>query len=242
MSRIVYLHANDEGLPSSETTACAWYGFTYLGYDVRPYQTDELDALPLARDVIVVGGIGLVRRALAKIGAPLPEELNIPVPLLAFAGRRVWETTLEIARKPESWPIFVKPLHEGKLFVGHLIRDWPDLIVSAGFLGSLPVLAQEPVHFASEWRVYVRYGEILGLGHYKGDPLLFPDPAIVRAAIIAWEEAPAGYGIDFGITDSGQTLLVEVNDGHSLGNYSLRPVEYAKLIQARWDEMANLMA
>ena len=56
----------------------------------------------------------------------------------------------------------------------------------------------------------------------------------------AWRDtAPAGYGIDFGITDDGKTLLVEVNDGHSLGNYNLRPVEYAKLLEARWDELAN---
>jgi hypothetical protein len=240
MSRIVYIHANAEGIPFASTSYAAWDGFTQLGYDVRLYQSDELTHLPLARDVIVVGGIGLVRTALARIGAPLPAVLDIPEALRSFAGRRIWETTLEIARKPESWPLFVKPLREGKLFVGHVIRDWPDLIVAAGCDSDLPVLAQEPVNFVSEWRVYVRYGQILGLGHYKDDPLIFPDPAVIRAAIAAWgDAAPAGYGIDFGITNDGKTLLIEVNDGHSLGNYNLRPVEYAKLLQARWDEMAH---
>ncbi|MBB6050458.1 ATP-grasp domain-containing protein [Armatimonas rosea] len=240
MSRVVYIHANAEGIPFAPTSYAAWDGFTKLGYDVRLYQSEELESLPRVREVIVVGGIGLVHKALARVGAPLPDELNIPEALLAFAGRQVWETTLGVARKPESWPLFVKPLHEAKLFVGHVIRDWPDLIVAAGCDSDLPVLAQEPVNFVSEWRVYVRYGKILGLGHYKDDPLIFPDPAVVRAAIAAWgDAAPAGYGIDFGITDDGKTLLVEVNDGHSLGNYNLRPVEYAKLLQARWDEMAN---
>jgi ATP-grasp domain, R2K clade family 2 len=240
MSRIVYIHANAEGIPFASTSYAAWDGFTKLGYDVRLYQSAELESLPLAREVIVVGGIGLVRRALALIGAPLPAVLDIPEALRSFAGRRIWETTLELARKPESWSLFVKPLHEAKLFVGHVIRDWPDLIVAAGCDSNLPVLAQEPVNFVSEWRVYVRYGQILGLGHYKDDPLIFPDPAVIRAAIAAWgDDAPAGYGIDFGITDDGKTLLIEVNDGHSLGNYNLRPVEYAKLLQARWDEMAS---
>jgi hypothetical protein len=241
MSRIVYVHANAEGIPFASTSYAAWDGFTKLGYDVRLYQSDELESLPLARDVIVVGGIGLVRGALVQIGAVLPEEINIPEALLAYAGRRVWTTTLEIARKPESWPIFVKPLREAKLFTGHVIRDWPDLIASAACDSNLPVLAQEPVSFISEWRVYVRYGQILGAGAYKDDPLVFPDARVVRAAIAEYEAdaAPAGYGIDFGITDDGRTLLVEVNDGHSLGNYNLRPVEYAKLLQARWDEMAH---
>jgi ATP-grasp domain, R2K clade family 2 len=240
MSRIVYVHANAEGLPFAATSYAAWDGFTKLGYDVRLYQSVELESLPLAREVIVVGGIGLVRRALALIGAPLPAVLDIPVPLRSFAGRQIWETTLEVARRPESWPVFIKPLHEGKLFVGHVIRDWPDLIVAAGCDSELPVLAQEPVCFVSEWRTYVRYGQILGLGHYKDDPLVFPDASIIREAIAAWgDAAPAGYGIDFGITDEGKTLLVEVNDGHSLGNYNLRPVEYARLLEARWDELAN---
>jgi ATP-grasp domain, R2K clade family 2 len=243
MSRIVYIHANAEGIPFASTSYAAWDGFTKLGYDVRLYQSAELESLALAREVIVVGGIGLVHKALVKVGAPLPAVLDIPEALRSFAGRRIWETTLELARKPESWPVFVKPLHEAKLFVGHVIRDWPDLIVAAGCDSDLPVLAQEPVNFVSEWRVYVRYGQILGLGHYKDNPLSFPDPAVIRAAIGAWgDAAPAGYGIDFGITDDGKTLLVEVNDGHSLGNYNLRPVEYAKLLQARWDEMANAVA
>ena len=240
MSRIVYIHANAEGIPFASTSYAAWDGFTKLGYDVRLYQAEELESLPLFRDVIVVGGIGLVRKALALVGAPPLEEINIPEVLLAYAGRRVWTTTLELARKPASWPIFVKPLHEAKLFVGHVIRDWPDLIASAAYPGELLVLAQEPVTFVSEWRAYVRYGKILGLGHYKDDPLIFPDAAVIRAAIAEWGgAAPAGYGIDFGITDTGKTLLIEVNDGHSLGNYNLRPVEYARLLEARWDEMAH---
>lgn len=37
----------------------------------------------------------------------------------------------------------------------------------------------------------------------------------------------------------GKTLLIKANDGHSLGNYNLHSVEYAKLLEARWDEMAH---
>lgn len=48
---------------------------------------------------------------------------------------------------------------------------------------------------------------------------------------------PAGCALDFGITDDGQTLLIEFNDGFSLGNYGVEPTLYAILLTARWAEI-----
>jgi hypothetical protein len=238
MKRIVYVHADANGVPYSHNGYDAWCGFKEYGYDVRFYTLDEIDSLPLARDVIVVGGIPQIKRALERIGAPQPPELNVPEALLTFAGRRIWETTLAEARKPQNWPIFVKPLLKGKLFTGHVIADFPDIIGSAAIPGETPVLAQETRRFVSEWRVYVKYGSIVGIGHYSGEALIFPDPGIIQACIDVWTAAPAAYGIDFGITQEGKTFLVEVNDARSLGNYGLHPTIYARLLEARWDEMA----
>lgn len=36
---------------------------------------------------------------------------------------------------------------------------------------------------------------------------------------VGFSDAPNGYGIDFGVTDDGRTLLIEVNDGYALGSY-----------------------
>ena len=44
---------------------------------------------------------------------------------------------------------------------------------------------------------------------------------------------PAGCALDFGVTDDGRTLLVEVNDGYSIGSYGVESVEYAKLLSDR---------
>ena len=49
--------------------------------------------------------------------------------------------------------------------------------------------------------------------------------------------APAGYSADFGVTDDGRTLLVEVNDGYSLGSGGLVANLYAELLRSRWQEM-----
>lgn len=45
--------------------------------------------------------------------------------------------------------------------------------------------------------------------------------------------------MDFGLTDDGRTLMIEVNDGYALGCYGLLYVNYAKLLSARWAELTN---
>ena len=53
------------------------------------------------------------------------------------------------------------------------------------------------------------------------------------------DAAPAGFGIDFGVLLDGRTVLVEMNDGYSLGSYGLNAVEYSELLEARWAQLAN---
>ncbi len=65
------------------------------------------------------------------------------------------------------------------------------------------------------------------------------DPSVVENAVAQFKSAPKGYAIDFGLTDKGETLLIEVNDGYSLGCYGLFDLDYAKLLSARWAELTN---
>lgn len=58
-------------------------------------------------------------------------------------------------------------------------------------------------------------------------------------AVSDYTSAPKGYAIDFGLADDGRTLLLEVNDGYSLGSYGLFPLDYAKLLSARWAELTE---
>lgn len=48
---------------------------------------------------------------------------------------------------------------------------------------------------------------------------------------------PAGCALDFGVTEDGRTLLIEMNDGYSLGFYGLEPALYARVLAARWAEL-----
>ena len=103
-----------------------------------------------------------------------------------------------------------------------------------------PVLCSEPVSFLTEWRAFVRYGRIWDVRPYRGDWHYHYDPAVLDYAISNYRTDPAGYAMDFGITDDGRTLLVEINDGFALGCYGADPIQYAKLLSARWCELVGI--
>lgn len=79
----------------------------------------------------------------------------------------------------------------------------------------------------------------MGLRQYKGDPLLFPDPAVIRAIIDAYRAPFVAHSVNVGIDAQGRMLLVEMNDAYALGDYGLPSVTYAQMIEARWDEMCG---
>ena len=221
----------------------AWRGFTDRGVPVGFYEWPGLrdGAVAVDRSTLFVGGAGAVRTALDRLGVTTPAVDDLPEPLARFRGRRIWHSTLGEVRRSAGGPagdVFVKPLRDTKAFPARVVRDLADLLTCATLPAGMPVLVSEPVEFASEWRFFVLHGRVVGAGWYAGDPLVFPDPGVVADAVRAWGPvAPAGYGIDFGRSGDGRTLMVEVNDGYSLGTLGLRPVVYSQLLEARWLEL-----
>jgi hypothetical protein len=59
------------------------------------------------------------------------------------------------------------------------------------------------------------------------------------AAYRASGEAPAAYGIDFGVLSDGQTALIEANDGYSLGAYQIGATAYTDVLLTRWQELVS---
>jgi hypothetical protein len=60
-----------------------------------------------------------------------------------------------------------------------------------------------------------------------------------REAIKAFQSGPRAYSLDFGVLRTGETCLVEVNDAYALGHYGLQSVLYARMIDARWEELTR---
>ena len=224
-------------------------GFAERGYEVVRFAGAGIDAGALDEALfarpegcVVSGGVGAVAAALARAGRSPRRPDDLPPALNEWVGREAFETTLGrfrsiVSREPDRLPLHVKPSRRDKAFTGLLVRGFGDLVTSAALPDDLDVLVQSPVEFVSEWRASVLRGRVLNVAHYRGDPLVFPDPDAASAAL---PSPPRAFAMDWGVTAEGRTLLVEINDGSSLGNYGVPTHLYVAMIEARWREFMGL--
>jgi hypothetical protein len=227
------------GRAANGNTYAAQEGFEKLGAEVIPF--DSLAAPDgLGRGDIVCGWLGTVKGALRRLGV-VANELEYPDQLRMFYGREVYKADWAHASDPANWPLFVKPTHQKK-FAGFVVRDALDL-ANKGRDGD-EVWCAGVVNMLSEFRCFVRYGQLVGMKHYAGDPFLVPDHFTVVRMLLACRNMPAGFTLDVAVvnTQAGtkQTVLVEANDGYSLNTYGLDPVLYAQVVSARWCELVGI--
>lgn len=233
-----YIQTNPQGDYYNVNAFIAAEGFNSLGWETEKYVL--ADEIPdLNPEHIVVGGIANVRKRLENLGMKhSATELDYPQELAKYLGRKVWPSTVgAVVSDESSWNIFIKPRQETKKFTGKLVRSYTDFI---GLDNETEIWCSEAVDFVTEWRCFIRYGEILDIRRYKGAWDTKPDLSVIRNAVADFKSAPRAYGLDFGIDQNGTMKLVEVNDGHSLGSYGMGAVDYAKFLSARWSEMAGV--
>lgn len=95
----------------------------------------------------------------------------------------------------------------------------------------------EIINFKAEFRCFIRYKKILDIRRYKGDWDKTINLEVVLNAIDDFKTQPKAFALDFGVTENNDTILVEVNDGHSLESYGLSSQNYAKFLSARWSKI-----
>ena len=235
----VYIQCRENNLPHSYNFYSAYQGFREMGFEIIPFQNME-DLKNSEKEDIIVGYVEIVRKRLAEFGIQTP-EMDYPQELNEYLGRRIWQTKIsQIANHPETWPVFMKPI-EDKKFTGVVVRSTKDLMGCGTYGEDTDVLCSEVVNFKAEWRCFVRYGKILDVRPYKGDWRASYNANVIENAVSEYKNAPNGYAIDFGVTDDGRTLLIEVNDGYALGSYGLFYLDYAKLLSARWAQLTDTM-
>lgn len=234
-----FIQCDSTGFPCNPNVFTAFTGLRAMGYECTFFQHyEELVRNNHRKEELIVGGIGIIRQRLQDFGISCP-AINYPQELRKFLGRKIWCSTInEVANTPSLWSVFVKSV-EGKRLTGRIINGIHDLVGCGCCDENYEVLCSEPVNFIAEWRVFVRYGKVLNVRPYKGDWKAHYDPSVIENAIKAYATAPSAYGIDFGVTSNGETLLVEVNEGYALGCYGLFPHLYAKLLITRWAELTN---
>jgi len=208
-----------------------------LGVRVAPDPGCSIDEMPVGSVAYVLGG-------LSARGVRLPDPIDYPEPLRPYLRRRIERTTLGAVLGQGAWIKHAghdKPFAPGLANREDLERQLPDL----------EVWAAEPVVWRCEYRCYVCRGLLTGFARYDQNPddatTPSPDPRVVARMIRVYEASgaePAGYAIDVGVLDSGETALVELNDGYGLGFYgridTLECRHYLRLLLSRYEEIAGL--
>jgi len=230
-----------EDLPESEIMFSALEGFCSIGTEVKPFYGfgDICDIEDLGPDVGLFGYIGDVWRALRKLGIKKPEPLDYPDELKKYLGRKIKTSTIGYIRNNTPNGIFVKP-YSHKIFTGFVMTgSFSDQMKFASCPNDEKIWISDVVDFESEWRCFVLDGNILDVRPYKGNWYRYPDLDVetIENAVDEYKSKPVACTLDFGTTKTGETVLIEVNDGYSFGNYGLPCEKYAKMIQARWREL-----
>lgn len=198
--------------------------------------------LPLDSHSFICGDMDSMHGAMKQLGIEPPMPDDFPEALKPFFHRRVWrgsiselESALENGRE-----LFAKPAGRRKLFTGRVFSHPHELYALSHISHREPLWCSEVVDWRSEHRVYVIEGSIVSIDHYAGDASVRLDETVIREALkahLSSGTAPAAYGIDFGVLSTGETALVEANDGYALGAYQIGSADYSKLLYVRWAQL-----
>lgn len=236
--RRVHIQVDEKGIFKNINCANAYYGFDAKAYEINLYH--ELPVIE--EDDIFHGTLPMVRDALHSIGKVFPDSLETPYNLYGYLGRLMDESTLGEIRNMDwsiARPVHIKPIGTAKLFTGHVVKEFKDLIKSAGYDANTPIIRSTVVDIISEYRCFILNGTMIGASRYKGDFTIIPDMKLVQKIIDDFKDAPCAYSIDLGVLKNGKTILIEMNHAFSLGCYGLSSLYYANMIEARWIEMTR---
>lgn len=242
--KTVYIQKSVTGEILNQGCYTAYYGFQKLGYRICFYNSVfdfiRKHQYPAAA---IVGGIDTLRNIMDNLGIKQPQ---VPQPhklISGSLGRKMYESTikdfLEYCLSENFTPKFVKPLTGDKTFTGYVVKNPRiDILPLKRLAPEFELLISEVVDFQSEFRVFIKDRQILDIKNYTGNFWLRPGKAEVENAIVGYShKQPICYSLDFGITNEGKTLLIEINDAFGIAPYGLDPVKYALFLEARWKEL-----
>lgn len=215
-----------------------------LGMEVVRFTAKQIHRrqLPLSNETFICGDMDVMHGAMKQLGIEVPAPNDFPAVLEPFFKRKIWRSTvsaLETATD-QGRETFAKPAGRRKIFTGRVFGSPYDRSFLSGVSRREPLWCSEVVEWISEYRVYVIDFEIVSIDCYSGDRSAPLCSSIVQEAVGLYRrsgEAPAAYGIDFGVLATGETALVEVNDGYELGAYSINATDYTRLLFTRWSQL-----
>lgn len=177
------------------------------------------------RKVVPVGSIEFVEAVLETcygIQSIIPQ--NIPEPLLGheFCGRKVVPAcdAGDISGLMDGFgvnKVFIKSAERAKTDLTGIYTA-ADLKTNWNPRGER-VFVSTLVNFVSEWRIFVFRGRIVDARPYTGNHLVAPDEGGIKKMVEAMGNTLHAYTLDVGVTDGGETVVVEVHNFVACGLY-----------------------
>ena len=209
------------------------------GYTIIPFYFEELtDLIDFTESDICIGSVEACIKFFELNKVAIPKAINYPIELRKYLKRDIIETTFK--ESGENYPYFIKPSENIKLFNGYIVNNDHEKSLITDFYkvdDSTPIFKSSIIDFISEYRVFVSKGYIYGIKHYKGDFCKFIDVSVIKNMIKDYKDCPSAYTLDVGLTESGESLLVEVNDMWAIGSYGLDGGAYSLLCIRRMTEI-----
>jgi len=237
---------SDPGAPCAHEMSLLRDGLTELGWQICSFLRGPMlhRKIRLPRNALVAGEVEVVLAAMKQLGMAIPPPEDYPFALRPFLRRKVWRGTYaDLRRHFENCGapgVFAKPAGQRKQFRGRVFNNSAQLDSSVP--DSTPIHLSDVAPFISEFRFYVVRSHVICRENYDGDPRDKVDKAVVLDAISKLDAAGqslAAYAIDFGLLRTGETALVEMNDGFSVGTYrEISAKDYTDFTVARWSELA----
>ena len=224
---------------ATEAAYSAFMGCEFLNIPTEKFAIEDIATIEITKDTIVFGGITAARQALSMLGVSLPPPLDIPEELYPYTKRNIQLGTVKSFMESGTFPLFVKP-RLPKLFTGMVVSGPEELeMLRHTHTNDLDteIMASNVVKFISEYRTFVIEGHAYDCRKYSGQHRITPDFSFIDETISAYKSAPIAYGIDFGVTDKGETMLIEANDGYSLGTYGFDCYNYVRMCSLRWNQI-----
>ena len=185
------------------------------------------------RNYVPVGSVEFVTEFLQKFYGLTPKPRNVPECLfdVRYAHRYIKNGNHMDFENIIGGEYFVKSNDK--------IKGYAEVIKLKEPL-ALPIPAgnyqiSEFINIDSEWRTFVYEGKIVGLKHYSGEFIKFPNVQAISAMINAFEKsgtAPVAYTLDVGVNDY-HTFIIEVHDFFSCGLYGFTDIKYPSMLH-KW--------
>ena len=235
---MIYLQKDDnENRPHHFDVSCALYGAIEMGVKYKLVTFEEVSSGKydmLIKNNLFVGSVEFMREVFSRIGI---EDVRVP----KNSNRESEIISLSEAKEiSKSEDIFIKPI-EIKLFTGFVLDKMTHSSIS-NIDSDTKVLSYKPFEseIVSEWRCYIKNGEIEDSRNYSGDFKISPNYKYVESIIEEnSKDFPRCYTIDIGILDSGENVVIEFNDMWAIGNYGVDNYRYLRMLRERYFEIVK---